>query len=264
MKKIITLILVLMCFSVFAEEAVLLDTSAFETASVEEYSFANWEVEVQKSLKTTTDIKMTNKGLGVLVNLPNNDRYITYKIIPPYNVVLNNSNSGLGYLENVGEIKSIKLTAEGIRKADEVILYLSRSVNDKMGKPYKFKGDLSFIGEGSLYWENPNYINDPVKRTVKQRTIYGEETSDIYIRAIEIRAKCDNPCSLVYIKNISIIYDLDKTVEELEKIKETEEIWGINNSKKESIKEKEILSLEEKKRKLEYNSSLIHKEEDAK
>jgi hypothetical protein len=69
---------------------------------------------------------------------------------------------------------------------------------------------------------------------------------------------------LVYIKNISIIYDLDKTTEELEKIKETEEIWGINNSKKESIKEKEILNLEEKKRKLEYNSSLIHKEEDAK
>ena len=93
MKKIITLILVLMYSSIFAEEAVLLDTSVFETASVEEYSFANWEVEVQKSLKTTTDIKMTNKGLGVLVNLPNNDRYITYKIIPPYNVVLNNSNS---------------------------------------------------------------------------------------------------------------------------------------------------------------------------
>lgn len=64
----------------------------------------------------------------------------------------------------------------------------------------------------------------------------------------------------MYIKNAKIIYDLDKTPEELERIKESEEIWGVNNSLNEEVKQRDLKNLQEKKRKNEYNESLMHKE----
>ena len=72
----------------------------------------NWEVVPQSSLSARTQIKMTNKGLGVCVELPKRDGYVSYKLIPPYSPSLNEPNKELGFIENVGEIKSIKLVVE--------------------------------------------------------------------------------------------------------------------------------------------------------
>lgn len=262
MKKFLVVLLMCLCGVLFAEEATLINSDSFANATVEEYSFDGWEIQTQSSLKTEAFIKMTEKGLGALVELPEGrDGYVSYKIVPPYSPSLNEANKELGFIENVGVIKSIQMTVEGINKADEVTIYLSRSLNDKIGKPYKFKQNTKFIGEGQLVWENPNYISDPNKRETSPRPAYGNEASNLYVRAIEIRTKCDWPVSLVYIKSAKIIYDLDKTPEELERIKESEEIWGINNSLNEEIKQRDLKSLQEKKRKNEYNESLMHKEQ---
>lgn len=264
MKKFFMLLMLVFALGfIFTEETTLIDVNSFAGASVEDYSFEGWEIQTQSSLKTETQIKMTPKGLGVLVSLPDQkERYVSYKIVPPYSPSLNEANSGLGYIENVGEIKSIQITVEGINKADEVILYLARSMSDKIGTPYRFSKRINFIGEDSLIWENPSYIEDPSKRGTIPEPAYGDEASNLYIRAIEIRTKCDWPVSLVYIKNCKIIYDLDKTPEELERIKESEEIWGINEGIKEKTKEADLKKLQEKKEKDEYNSSLMHKEEE--
>lgn len=261
MKKFLVVLLMCLCGALFAEEATLINVDSFSNTTVEEYSFDGWEVQTQSSLKTEAAVKMTDKGLGVLVQLPEHrDGYVSYKVVPPYSPSLNEANKGLGFIENVGEIKSIQITVEGINKPDEVTVYLSRSLNDRVGTPYKFKKNIKFIGEGELLWENPNYISDPTKRDTTPGPAYGDETSNLYIRSIEIRTKCDWPVSLVYIKNIKVIYDLDKTPEELERIKESEEIWGINNSLNEEVKQRDLKILQEKKRKNEYNESLMHKE----
>lgn len=262
MKKIFLLLMIFVTCLVFSEEATLLDTSVFGEVSVSEYPFSNWEVVTQSSLKTDSEVKMTPKGLGVKVDLPiERSGYVSYKIVPPYSTSLNEVNKSLGYLENVGEIKQIQIIVEGINKADEITVYLSRSYLDKVGTPYKFKGDTSFIGEGILIWENANYISDPAKRTKVAGPVYGNETSNLFLRAIEIRTECNWPISLVYIKEIKIIYDLDKTPDELERIKENEEVWGVNNSLNEEIKQRELKKLEIKKENTDYNSALMHNEE---
>ena len=127
MKKFFLVFAILFAGMLFAEETVLFNASALNSASVEEYSFENWEVVPQSSLSARTQIKMTDKGLGVCVELPKRDGYVSYKLIPPYSPSLNEPNKELGFIENVGEIKSIKLVVEGIGKADEVTIYLSRS-----------------------------------------------------------------------------------------------------------------------------------------
>lgn len=261
MKKFFLLFTMLFAGMLFAEETVLFNASALNSASVEEYSFENWEVVPQSSLTEPWQIKMTDKGLGVCVELPKRDGYVSYKVVPPYSPSLNEPNKELGFIENVGEIKSIKLVAEGILKEDEVIIYLSRSKTDFVGKPFKFKKNVAFIGEGELIWDNPNYISDPAKRDKKPGPAYGDEASNLYIRAIEVRTKCDWPVSVVYFKDLTVIYDLDKTPEELEKIKESEEIWGINANIDSKIEDKAKKDLQEKKRKLEYNTELMHKED---
>ena len=262
MKKIFLVFAMLFAGVLFAEETTLIDVNSFSGATVEDYSFDGWEINTQSSLQTYTQIKMTDKGLGVCVVLPSDrDGYVSYKIVPPYSPSLNESNKGLGFIENVGEIKKIEITVEGINKPDEIVLYLSRSLKDKVGKPYKFKETVGFIGEKTLVWENPNYITDPNKRDATPGPAYGDEASNLYIRAVGIRTKCDWPVSVVYIKNCKIIYDLDKTPEELERIKESEEIWGLNGSLNEDVKAKDLKALEEKKRKKEYNATLMHKDE---
>ena len=261
MKKFFLVFAMLFAGMLFAEETVLLNASALSSASIEEYSFENWEVVPQSSLSARTQVKITDKGLGVCVELPKRDGYVSYKLVPPYSPSLNKPNEEFGFIENVGEIKSIKLIAEGIGKADEVIIYLSRSKTDFNGKPFKFKKNIAFIGENELTWDNPNYISDPAKRGKKPGPAYGNEASNLYIRAIEVRTKCDWPVSVVYFKDLTVIYDLDKTPEELEKIKESEEIWGINANIDFKIEDKAKKDLQEKKRKLEYNTELIHKED---
>lgn len=69
--------------------------------------------------------------------------------------------------------------------------------------------------------------------------------------------------SIAYFKSLSVIYDLDKTLEELEKIKESEEIWGINASINSKIEDKAKKDLQEKKRKLGHNTELMHKEDES-
>ena len=130
MKKFFLLFAMLFAGMLFAEETVLFNASALNSASVEEYSFENWEAVPQSSLSARPQIKMTYKGLGVCVELPKRDGYVSYKVVPPYFPSLNEPNKELGFIENVGEIKSIKLVVEGIGKADEVTIYLSRSKTD--------------------------------------------------------------------------------------------------------------------------------------
>ena len=112
-----------------------------------------------------------------------------------------------------------------------------------------------------MIWNNPNYISDPAKRDKVPGPAYGDEASNLYIRAIEVRTKCDWDVSIAYFKSLSVIYDLDKTPEELEKIKESEEIWGIDARRNSKIEDKAKKDLQEKKGKLEYNTELMHKED---
>lgn len=253
-----------MVCGVFAEETVLLNVDSFTGVAVEDYAFSEWEVVPQSSLKTVTAIKPdTTKGLGVCVKVPT-DREVSYKIVPPYSPFLNEANKGLGYIENVGTLRSIEITVEGINRCDEVYLYVSRNLTDKIGQKIKFNKDLQFIGENKLRWDNPNYITDPNKRDSVPGPAYGNEASNLYIRAIEVRTtlndKVKSEYSVVYIKDIKVIYDLDKTPEELEVIKESEAIWGLNNELLEAAKSNDIKALEDKKRKNEYNRSLMHQD----
>lgn len=267
MKKLfyIFAILFISTFSIFAKEGTLFDVDKLSSASIEEFSFADWEIETQPSLKAETAIKSdTVKGLGALVVVPTS-REVFYKIIPPYSAALNEADIGVGFLENVGDIKSIEILVEGINRNDEVSVFLSRSMTDLVGRQIKFPGNVRFIGENTLKWENPNYIADPARRIKEPGPAYGNEASNLYLRGIGIRTtlndnnKGDVAYSIVYIKKIKVIYDLDKTEEELEIIKSNEDIWGVNNKFKEAVKEKDLEAAKKKKENKDYNEALMDK-----
>lgn len=167
-----------------------------------------------------------------------------YKIIPAYPVFLNEPNIGAGYIYNVSTIKSIKVIFTTNRPYDTISLLYSTSVNGPIKKikmPQDFNS-IKSMEENELIFENPLYEPDVKKREIKATPVLGGDIEGLYFQGIEITT---NPAygysefseySVIYLKEVSVIYDELFTEEQIEQKKILKEDFGIDESAGERIK----------------------------
>lgn len=272
MKRIITL-LFLMLFSatIFAEETVLLKSDV--SANLDNYDFAsNFEITSDSGWFTKDKLVILEPNeRGFRFMAKNVPQYSTsnYKIEPAYPVFLNDPDIGAGYINNAAAIKSIKVVFTTNRPYDNISVLYSTSVNGptkEIKMPQDFNAVKSMV-ETELYFENPLYEPDIKKREVKELPVLNNSEDGIYFRGIKVTT---NPptglagyseYSVVYIKEISVIYDKMFTDEQLEQKANLREEFGIDE--KSDIKKKALIKIEERNRVRENQSNLMHKDETA-
>lgn len=230
----------------FAKESILIKSDV--TAELEGYDFvSNFEITSDSGRYRNSDLMIlppNEKGFRFLAkNVP---EYSTsnYKIIPAYPVFLNEPNIGAGYIYNVSTIKSIKVIFTTNRPYDSISILYSTSVNGPIKKikmPQDFNS-IKSMEENELIFENPLYEPDVKKREIKSTPVLGGDIEGLYFQGIEITT---NPAcgysefseySVIYLKEVSVIYDELFTEEQIEQKKILKEDFGIDESAKERIK----------------------------
>jgi len=250
MKTLSKIIGILIIFAIatplFAKENILIKSDA--SANLEGYDFvSNFEITSDSGRYKNSDLIILSpneKGFRFLAkNVP---EYSTsnYKIIPAYPVFLNEPNTGAGYIYNVSTIKSIKVIFTTNRPYDNISLLYSTSANGPVKKikmPQDFNS-IKSMEENELIFENPLYEPDVKKREVKTTPVLGGDIEGLYFQGIEITT---NPAygysdyseySVIYLKEVSVIYDELFTEEQLEQKKILKEDFGIDESAGERTK----------------------------
>ncbi len=271
MKTLSKIVGILIIFAIaaplFAKENILIKSDA--TADLEGYDFvSNFEITSDSGRYKNSDLMILSpneKGFRFLAkNVP---EYSTsnYKIIPAYPVFLNEPNTGAGYIYNVSTIKSIKVIFTTNRPYDNISLLYSTSANGPIKKikmPQDFNS-IKSMEENELIFENPLYEPDVKKREVKTTPVLGGDIEGLYFQGIEITT---NPAygyseyseySVIYLKEVSVIYDELFTEEQLEQKKILKEDFGIDESAGERAKATN--KVKEKIRIRENESSLMDK-----
>lgn len=236
MKKFTTLVFVgLIVFSAYAKESVLFSADA--DASFEEWSYAeNFHGETRSGNIKSRDIyrlDKTDKGIRFYVQVPN--ATFNYEIMPAYPSFINEPNTESGYLDNVGDIKSIKLVCSLNRPYDEIYLLYSTT---RTGEVKKIKFAKAFtqvnsMSETEFIYENPTYSDNVRTREISSYPLIGAENDGLYFRGIGV--KCNTApagyeysnCSVVYLKSISVIYDLKFDEDTYSMKKELNEEFGL-------------------------------------
>ena len=119
--------------------------------------------------------------------------------------------------------------------------------------------------ETVLTIEPASYIQNVNYRDIKTANILGENDG-IYFRGIRVKVnKAPNnidfsPCSIIYLKEIKVQYDLNLTPEQFEQRKAMKEEWGISDEE-ELIREKTIARIDVEVKNKEQEKSKMFKEE---
>lgn len=265
MKKIFTVLLLLLCASLFAEETVLIKSDA--SADLEGFDFVtNFEIKSDSGWFSNDKLFILSpneKGFrfmakGVPEYLPSN-----YKIVPAYPVFLNEPNIGAGFIENASTIKTIKVTATTNRPYDQISILYSTSAMGPV-KEIKMPQDFNAIKsmeEFTLTFENPLYEPDVKKREVITTPILGGDIEGLYLRGIKITTNpasgfnVYSPYSVFYLKEVSMTYDKLFTDEQLAEKKALKEDFGIDENAE--MRTKAIANVKERERIRENEKSLM-------
>lgn len=267
-NKILGILIILISLApLFAKEDILIKSDA--VADLEGYDFvSNFEITSDSGRFKNSDLKIlapNEKGFRFLAkNVPESSTS-NYKIIPAYPAFLNEPNIGAGYIVNVSSVKSIKVIFTTNRPYDNISVLYSTSVNGPIKKirmPQDFNS-IKSMEENELIFENPLYEPDVKKREVKAVPVLGGDIEGFYFQGIEITT---NPVygfaeyseySLIFLKEVSIIYDELFTAEQLEQKAILKEDFGIDELAEEKIKA--INKVKEKIRLRENEASLMDK-----
>lgn len=266
-NKILGILIILISFPLFAKEDILIKSDV--AADLEGYDFvSNFEITSDSGRFKNSDLKIlppNEKGFRFLAKNVPEFSTSNYKIIPAYPVFLNEPNIGAGYIVNVSSVKSIKVIFTTNRPYDNISVLYSTSVNGPIKKirmPQDFNS-IKSMEENELIFENPLYEPDVKKREVKTVPVLGGDIEGFYFQGIEITT---NPAcgfaeyseySLIFLKEVSIIYDELFTAEQLEQKKVLKEDFGIDELAEEKIKA--INKVKEKIRLRENEASLMDK-----
>lgn len=267
-NKILGILIILISLApLFAKEDILIKSDA--VADLEGYDFvSNFEITSDSGRFKNSDLKIlapNEKGFRFLAKNVPEFSTSNYKIIPAYPVFLNEPNIGAGYIVNVSSVKSIKVIFTTNRPYDNISVLYSTSVNGPIKKirmPQDFNS-IKSMEENELIFENPLYEPDVKKREVKTVPVLGRDTEGFYFQGIEITT---NPAqgfaeyseySLIFLKEVSIIYDELFTAEQLEQKAVLKEDFGIDELAEEKIKA--INKVKEKIRLRENEASLMDK-----
>lgn len=266
-NKILGILIILISFPLFAKEDILIKSDV--AADLEGYDFvSNFEITSDSGRFKNSDLKIlppNEKGFRFLAKNVPEFSTSNYKIIPAYPVFLNEPNIGAGYIVNVSSVKSIKVIFTTNRPYDNISVLYSTSVNGPIKKirmPQDFNS-IKSMEENELIFENPLYEPDIKKREVKTVPVLGGDIEGFYFQGIEITT---NPAcgfaeyseySLIFLKEVSIIYDELFTAEQLEQKAILKEDFGIDELAEEKIKA--INKVKEKIRLRENEASLMDK-----
>lgn len=273
-KLFILLLAVMFSFSLFAEETVLIKSDV--DASLEEYDFtSNFEITSDSGWFTKDKLvilKPNEKGFRFMAKDVPQYQSSNYKIVPAYPAFLNEPNVGAGYISNAGAIKSIKVVFTTNRPYDNISVLYSTSVNGPIKEikmPQDFNAIKSMV-ETELLFDNPLYEPDVNKRELKEYPVLNSSEDGIYFRGIKVTTNMPSGAfayseySVIYLKEVSVIYDKLFTDEQLEQKAALKEEFGIDENA--NLKKKAISKVEEKNRIRENQASLMHQdsENDAK
>lgn len=267
-NKILGILIILISLApLFAKEDILIKSDV--AADLEGYDFvSNFEITSDSGRFKNSDLKIlppNEKGFRFLAKNVPEFSTSNYKIIPAYPVFLNEPNIGAGYIVNVSSVKSIKVIFTTNRPYDNISVLYSTSVNGPIKKirmPQDFNS-IKSMEENELIFENPLYEPDVKKREVKTVPVLGGDIEGFYFQGIEITT---NPAcgfaeyseySLIFLKEVSIIYDELFTAEQLEQKAILKEDFGIDELAEEKIKA--INKVKEKIRLRENEASLMDK-----
>lgn len=267
-NKILGILIILINLApLFAKEDILIKSDA--VADLEGYDFvSNFEITSDSGRFKNSDLKIlepNEKGFRFLAKNVPEFSTSNYKIIPAYPVFLNEPNIGAGYIVNVSSVKSIKVVFTMNRPYDNISVLYSTSVNGPIKKirmPQDFNS-IKSMEENELIFENPLYEPDVKKREVKTVPVLGGDIEGFYFQGIEITT---NPAcgfaeyseySLIFLKEVSIIYDELFTAEQLEQKAVLKEDFGIDELAEEKIKA--INKVKEKIRLRENEARLMDK-----
>lgn len=267
-NKILGILIILINLApLFAKEDILIKSDA--VADLEGYDFvSNFEITSDSGRFKNSDLMIlapNEKGFRFLAKNVPEFSTSNYKIIPAYPVFLNEPNIGAGYIVNVSSVKSIKVVFTTNRPYDNISVLYSTSVNGPIKKirmPQDFNS-IKSMEENELIFENPLYEPDVKKREVKTVPVLGGDIEGFYFQGIEITT--NPPCgfaeyseySLIFLKEVSIIYDELFTAEQLEQKAILKEDFGIDELAEEKIKA--INKVKEKIRLRENEASLMDK-----
>jgi hypothetical protein len=252
MKRILFLLMV--CSSVFAEEAVLID---FSKLSEDSFVIEDVRVDLATSSRSVENdaysytkaatSKQYGTVLGARVHFPtwNNNSMVTIQPpfeIPAYEDIYRNE---LGVLSNVGTIKSIAVNVYG--RNFPYTLYLKLIYPNGESSLLRI-GSLQFSGWRTLTYENASYVDDVKHRELKINPLYPEATPFINFGGFVVIRNANDigGDSVVYFKDIRVIYD--KAVLDTDEDIDDEGSWGI-------IKERES------ERKAEEQQRLLQQQE---
>ncbi len=140
---------------------------------------------------------------------------------------------GYGVLKNVGTIKSIAVTTQGMNYPHGLYVWLKDT--DGIERRY-FMGYLGFDGWRTLQWNNPNYITEFRNREVRLVPIYPRGLPFVKFAGFQITRDGAHVGGdfVGYFKDVKIIYD--KALLSAERDIRDEDLWGIIG-KKEALKQ---------------------------
>ncbi|MGP1588038.1 MAG: flagellar filament outer layer protein FlaA [Treponemataceae bacterium] len=135
---------------------------------------------------------------------------------------------GYGIVKNVGTIRSISVTTEGMNFPHA--LYVILEDTDGVERRH-YMGNLLFDGWRELQWDNPNYISDVRTREYRVVPIYPRGLPFTKFIGFQVtRDAMDAGDDFIgYFKDVKIIYD--KAVLTTERDIADEDLWGIITTK---------------------------------
>lgn len=255
MKKLFLTIGFLLISIAFAEERVLLSPTSKASLGDDIAYAENFVIGSQSGHFNSDNLKIlpaNESGFRVCAtDVPRNES-THYEIYPAYPSFLNVDENGneveaSGVIGNATDIKQIKVVASFNRPYDELFLLYSTSPTGDI-KVVKFKPEndvLETMTEATLIFDNAAY-NDNVKtRVIKADPALGGNSTGIYFRGFKVQTNAPygihvySPYSIVYIKEVTITYDLRFTKEQWDLRQQLKKEWNIDDGS-EATKQKAI------------------------
>jgi len=286
MKRILTIIFMMITCSIFSEETVLIDFTKLKAEETGENSLttltyaenakislalSNWSVLINESVRTNETQKKSlvkeavsnslGSVLGVRVYFPNISYNSYAEILPPFEIPVFNDQGvdftqSLGVIKNISLIKSISINVYGRNNPHELILLLKDQNNKILEISF---GSLNFSGWKKLIWENSSYIEDVKSRELISYPDYPGKNAYIkfYGFVLKRNAIVSAGDSIFYVKDISVVYDKSNISTDVDL--DDDSIWKIIEDRELAKNREEMIRIAKKIELLRLEQEKMHK-----
>jgi hypothetical protein len=219
---------------------------------------------VAAPVKDSADVPFAGSNvMGVRIEFPTWNSNANAKIVPPFDIPAYEPladadengvrqeptdeqkasgktlfEEGYGVVKNVGTLKSISVTTQGMNYPHG--LYVLLSDTDGVLRRY-FMGYLGFDGWKELRWNNPQYISEIRNREIRVYPIYPRGLPFVKFEGFQITRDAAHigGTFIGYFKDVKVIYD--KAILQSDRDIADEDLWGIIGKKESARQNAEML-----------------------